>query len=272
MNTALIAGEGILPIEIARKLKELQPSTLILTLRKDDELKPFAGKLVRLRFPNMGRVIRELREFGADAVIMAGNVSKRWIYGVPVFFDGLTRKILRDTLFTGRDDHSLLGSIVKAFEDEGIKVLPYWQILSEFIASSGKLSERSPTDKEFSDIRYGQKILNAILPCSFGQSLSVADGAVTAVEAMEGTDKMIERSGEVAGRGVVVKMMKKTQDMRYDLPTVGTGTLERMHMAGLTCLAVEAGKTIILEPENFFNLAGKYKIAVWGLKNNEEEV
>ena len=146
-------------------------------------------------------------------------------------------------------------------------MIPYWQILPEFIASAGKLSSRSPSGKELRDIDYGRKILRVTLPCSFGQALCVADGAVVAVEAMEGTDKMILRAGELSRKGVLVKMMREDQDMRYDLPTVGPVTLENMKEAGLTCLAVEAGKTLILETEKFFALAEKYNIAVWGLSN-----
>ena len=263
MSIALIAGQGILPVEIAKRLQELQSSTLILTLRDDPEvLKPYATKLISMRTPNLGRVLREIKSFGAEKLIMAGRIPKKVIYCLPILFDKLTRAILRKSL---RDDHSLLGAVVKVFEDENIEVIPYWQILPEFIASKGKLSARSLSQREISDIDYGVKILRVTLPCSFGQAVCVADGAVVAIEAMEGTDKMIKRSGELAGHGVVVKMMKSDQDMRYDLPTVGTRTLENMHEAGLTCLAVEAGKTLILEPEKFFELADKYKISVWGI-------
>ena len=258
----------MLPVEIARKLSGVQERGLILTLGADvDSLTPYAGKLIIMKTPNLGKAIREIKSYGADKVIMAGVVPKKFIYCIPLLFDSLSRKVLRRTL---HDDHSLLGSIVEACEEAGIKVLPYWQILPEFIASCGKLSSRSPSEKEISDINYAREILRVILPCSFGQGVCVADGAVVAVEAMEGTDRMIQRAGEISGHGVVVKMMKPGQDMRYDLPTVGTVTLENMHMAGLTCLAVEAGKTLILEPDKFFALAEKYNIAVWGINYAEE--
>ncbi len=263
MSIALIAGQGILPVEIAKKLQALQKSTLVLALRDDPEkLKPYAAKLVHLKAPALGRGLREMKAFGADSVIMAGRIPKRIIYCLPLLFDRVSRSVIRKSL---HDDHSLLAAIVNAIESENIKVIPYWQILPEFIASSGKLSARSPTQKELRDTEYGQEILRVTLPCSFGQAVCVADGAVSAVEAMEGTDRMILRAGELAGHGVVVKMMRKDQDMRYDLPTVGPRTLENMKRAGLTCLAVEAGKTLILEPEEFFALAEKYSIAVWGI-------
>ena len=268
MSIALIAGKGVLPVEIARKLLGVQKPGLILTLGADvDSLTRYAGKIIAMRTPNLGRAIREMKSYGANELIMAGVIPKKLIYCFPLLFDSLSRKVLRRTL---HDDHSLLGSIVEACEEAGIKVLPYWQILPEFIASSGNLSSRQPSAKEISDINYAREILRVTLPCSFGQGVCVADGSVVAVEAMEGTDRMIQRAGEISGRGVVVKMMKPGQDMRYDLPTVGTMTLENMHKAGLTCLAVEAGKTLILEPDKFFALAEKYNIAVRGIDYAEK--
>lgn len=260
---ALIAGEGALPVAIARKLSEEGTLPLILTLRDDLEtFRPLAGKLVHLRAPSLGRCVHEIKAWGAGALIMAGRVPKRVIYCFPLLFDPLTRSVLARSL---RDDHSLLGSIVAAFEAEGIQVLPYWQILPEFLASEGRLAERDPTEKEWADVNCGRDILRVTLPCSFGQAVAVAAGAVVAVEAMEGTDAMIGRAGALSGTGSVVKMMKTGQDLRYDLPTIGPATIEAMHKAGLTCLAVEAGRTLIVDPDVTLSRAGKYGIAVVGI-------
>ena len=266
LRQALIAGEGILPCAIAERLHDSGIELLILTLLDDVEaLKAYASKIIRMKTPGISRVVREIKSFGADELIMAGRIPKKLIYSLPfLLFDKLSRSVMRKSLM---DDHSLLGAIVNAFESENIKVIPYWHILPEFIASKGKLSERSPNKKEIRDIEYGRKILRVTLPCSFGQAVCVADGAVVAIEAMEGTDMMIKRAGSLSGHGVIVKMMKVNQDMRYDLPTVGVKTLEAMKESGLTCLAVESGKTLILEPEKFFSLADKYNIAVWGIEN-----
>lgn len=261
---ALIAGEGALPVAIARKLSEEGTPPLILTLRDDlDIFRPLAGKLVHLRAPSLGRCVHEIKAWGAGALIMAGRVPKRVIYCLPALFDPLTRSVLAQSL---RDDHSLLGSIVAAFEKEGIQVLPYWQILPEFLAAEGRLAERDPTEREWADVNCGREILRVTLPCSFGQAVTVADGAVVAVEAMEGTDAMIERAGTlINGHGVVVKMMRKDQDMRYDLPTIGPATIEGMRRTGLTCLAVEAGRTLIVDADKTLSLAGEYGIAVVGI-------
>ena len=169
-----------MPVEIAKKLKASGQSTLILSFRDDpDVLKPYAEKVITLKAPSLGRGLREIKNFGADKLIMAGFIPKRLIYCLPLLFDKISRSVLRKSLL---DDHSLLGAIVKVFEDENIKVIPYWQILPEFIASAGKLSQRLPSEKELKDINYGEKILRVTLPCSFGQALCVADGSVVAVE------------------------------------------------------------------------------------------
>ncbi|MDR1376659.1 MAG: LpxI family protein, partial [Synergistaceae bacterium] len=186
---------------------------------------------------------------------------KKLIY-LPALLDPLILKLLAGSV---RDDHSLLAGVVEILEGAGIPVLPYWHILPEFIAPEGQLGHRRPTADEVRDFEYGAAVLKVTLPCSFGQALVVAEGAVVAVEALEGTDAMIERSGKLVSKGVLVKMMRVDQDPRYDLPTVGPETIENMRKSGLTCLAVEARRTLIVEAEKTFALAERRDIAIWGL-------
>jgi DUF1009 family protein len=264
LNTknAIIAGEGILPVEIARRLTDEGHPPLVLTLRSDGGVfRGIADPLIRLRCPSLSRVIREIRRHAAQNVIMAGHVSKKLIY-IPALLDPLFLKLLARS---ARDDHSLLATIVDALEKEGIPVLPYWQILPEFVAPEGQLGRRAPTANEMRDIEYGAAVLKITLPCSFGQALVVADGAVIAVEAMEGTDAMIERAGSLVAKGALVKMMRVDQDVRYDLPTVGPKTIENMARFGQTCLAVEARRTLVADAAKTVDLADRHGIAVWGL-------
>jgi len=259
---ALIAGEGVLPVEIARRLTERGKTPLVLALRNNvDAFDGISEPLIRMRYPKLGRAVSEMRKHGANSVIMAGMVPKKLIY-FPALFDSLTLKYLTRI---ARDDHSLLAAAVEILESNGISVLPYWHILPEFIAPEGQLGHRLPTEKETCDLEYGASVLKVTLPCSFGQALVVADGSVVAVEAIEGTDAMIERAGKLVTKGVLVKMMRTDQDLRYDLPAVGPKTIENMAGSGLTCLAVEAGRTLILEAEKFFDLARHKNIAIWGL-------
>ena len=259
---AIIAGEGILPVEIARRLTGQGRAPLVLTLRRDEEaFRGIADPLIHMRYPRLSRVIEEAKRHGAENLIMAGRVPKKLIY-IPALFDPLTLKLLAKS---ARDDHSLLATVVSAIENEGISVLPYWHILPEFMAPEGRLGHRAPTVSEVRDFECGAAVLKVTLPCSFGQALVVADGAVVAVEAIEGTDAMIERAGALVKKGVLVKMMRVDQDPRYDLPTVGPRTIEKMADAGLTCLAVEARRTLIIDAEETFVRAERRDIAIWGL-------
>lgn len=261
-RTAIIAGEGTLPVEIAKRLTVQDRAPLILTLRSDREsFQGVADPFIRLRCPSLSRVIQEAKKHGVKSIIMAGRVPKKLIY-IPALFDPLILKLLTKT---ARDDHSLLAAVVRALEDEGISVLPYWHILPEFMAPEGQLGHRAPTADETRDFECGAAVLKIILPCSFGQALVVADGAVVAVEALEGTDAMIERAGSLVKKGVLVKMMRVDQDSRYDLPTVGPQTIKKMAASGLTCLAVEARQTLIIDAEETFTLAKRRDIALWGL-------
>ena len=261
-RTALIAGEGVLPLEIAGRLAERGEAPLVIALRRDaDAFHGIADPVIRMRFPRLSQAIREMRKHGVNSVIMAGHVPKKLIF-IPALFDSLALKCLARA---SHDDHSLLAAVVDIFESSGISVLPYWHILPEFVAPEGQLGHRPPTEKESRDFEYGANVLKVTLPCSFGQALVVADGAVVAVEAMEGTDAMIERAGNLVSKGVLVKMMRSDQDLRYDLPTIGPNTIENMSGGGLTCLAIEARRTLIVDSEKVFDLARRRDIAIWGL-------
>jgi hypothetical protein len=143
--------------------------------------------------------------------------------------------------------------------------MPYRDVILDILAPVGVIAGRNPTEEEKDDIAWGVEIIRRLLPLSFGQTIVVKSRSVVAVEAMEGTDRTIERAGTLVKGGVVIKMMRPDQDERYDLPTIGPTTLEAMAKGGLSCLAVEAGRTIILEKEKTFDIAEKSGIAVWGI-------
>jgi DUF1009 family protein len=259
---AVIAGDGGLPVEIAKRLTGQGNAPVVFTMRGDEEtFRGIADPLVRFRYPSLSRLLREIRRRGVESVIMAGHIPKKLIY-VPALLDPLFLKLMAKS---ARDDHSLLAAVVAAFENEGISVLPYRDILPELLAPEGQLGHRPPTREETRDLEYGASVLSVTLPCSFGQALVVAERAVVAVEALEGTDAMIERAGSLVHGGVLVKMMRVDQDSRYDLPTVGPETLENMACAGLTCLAVEARRTLILEVDAVLASARRHDISIWGL-------
>lgn len=263
MRTAVIAGEGQLPVEIAKKLRADGAVPVALCICSDPwKMQGIADPVLVLPKLKLSLGLKLLKENDVSSVIMAGKVPKKSIYSPSVLFDPVSIKILKNA---GRDDHSLLGGIVKWFESEGINVLSYTRYLERSLAYEGKMSAREPDEDEMNDIVYGEKVLKEILPLSFGQSLVVADGAVVAVEAMEGTDNMIARAGSLVKKGTLVKMMRVDQDERYDMPTIGAETIYNMAKAGLTCLAIESERTVILGIDEVCKAAQKQNIAVWGL-------
>lgn len=266
----LIAGEGLLPVLTAERILAAGVSLYIYSaggtnrfpaLPRDRVINLFSLPGAQGRF-NLQVLLLDMKSRGIAAVSLAGLVPKKIMYGA------VADPVLLNLLAPGaNDDHSLLGRIVAAFEKFGFAVLPYTIFLKDCLASSGAIAGRNPTEKERADVEYGRNILSVTLPLSFGQSVVVANGAVAAIEAMEGTDEMIRRAGSfVSGAGgVVVKMMRADQDERFDIPTVGTDTLRNMAAAGLSCLALEAGRTIILQPDDFAVLAEEFFIAVEGI-------
>ena len=269
-RVAIVVGEGNLPVEIAKSLISQGEHPIALTICSDPEkMTGFAEPVVNLGKLKLSLGLKLLKENNVNRVIMAGVIPKRSIYTPSVLLDPVSLKIL---MRTRKDDHSLLGAVVSWFESEGIKVLPYASYVTRCFAPEGLVSARTPNDEEIKDIEYGARILKAILPYSFGQSLVVADEAIVAVEAMEGTDEMIRRSRELLcdkmtkRKGTIVKMMRVDQDERYDFPTIGPETIENMRNSGLSCIAVESGRTLILEFDKVLEKAERYDIAVWGLK------
>ncbi|MDT8284581.1 MAG: UDP-2,3-diacylglucosamine diphosphatase LpxI [Thermovirgaceae bacterium] len=262
-TTALVAGGGILPLEIARRLAEKGLPPVIYSFSENNVgIREFASDLVLMKGPRLGELVDDASARGIDSMILAGVVPKELMFH-PDLMDDTLRNLI--AALPVRDDHALLGAIVELFESRGIQVLPYGKMIPELIAPAGRIAGRDPSGSENDDILYGSRIASAVVPLSFGQTVVVRGRSVVAVEAMEGTDAAIERAGRISRGGVVVKMMRPDQDERFDLPTVGTGTLRVMRDAGLTCLAVEAGRTIVLGDDLFRESAGSWDIAVTGI-------
>jgi DUF1009 family protein len=162
-----------------------------------------------------------------------------------------------------RDDALLLGLIAE-FRAEGMECVSPTDLCPELLVREGVLTRRRPTTAEERDMNFGWAIAKEMGRLDVGQSVMVKEGAVLAVEAIEGTDQAILRAGELCGRNgfVVVKVAKPRQDMRFDVPTVGTMTIETMRQAGATALAIEAGKTILLDEAETVGLADRYGIAI----------
>lgn len=262
-RTGLLAGEGSLPLEIARSLaKKGNPPFVYALSGNNAGIGEFSSGILRIERPGLEELADDAAGRGIGSIIMAGRVPKSLIYR-PDLMDESLKKLLASMAV--RDDHSILGAIVSFFESRGLEVVSYRDIVPDLLATSGSIAGRTPTAGELEDISYGVDIASAVVPLSFGQTVVVKGKSVVAVEAMEGTDAAIERAGKISGGGVVVKLMRPDQDDRYDLPAVGTGTLESMRNAGMTSLAVEAGRTVILDGDIFRKNAVSWDISVTGI-------
>jgi DUF1009 family protein len=263
MTVALIAGEGLLPEIIASRLAGGGEKPLIYAIRENCQtLLPHAREVIPLLGAQMASTMLDMMGKGVRRVIFAGLTPKTIMYR-PEMMDRAAAEFI-DSL-PERDDHALLGAIVAFVERAGIEVSGYRELLSDMLAAGGLIAGRPPTDDERADVSYGVGIARKTLPLSFGQSVVVSRKAVVAVEAMEGTDETVKRAGALAHGGVLVKMIKQGQDERYDLPVVGPRTLLNMGKAGLTCLAVHTGWTLVLSPREFERAARDEGISVIGV-------
>jgi DUF1009 family protein len=263
MTVAIVAGEGLLPEEIARRIAEGGTKPVVYAIRENyDSIVPHALDVVPVFKTELAATMKDMASRGIRSVMFAGFVPKTLMYR-SAMLDSLSRNFVAS--LEARDDHTLLGGIVGLFERAGFEVIGYREILGDLLAGSGVVAGREPTDEEETDVRYGVEIARVVVPLSFGQSVIVNRKSVVAVEAMEGTDAAILRAGSLCSGGVLVKMIKQGQDSRYDIPIVGPNTLTLMSRAGLTCLAIQADWTIILSPDNFASAAADNGIAVVGV-------
>jgi DUF1009 family protein len=174
---------------------------------------------------------------------------------------------------TTRNTDSLLGAVAKVLADEGITLEKSTWLLEPLLAKPGVLTQRAPSEQELKNIDYGRTVARNLAQHDIGQTVVIADSACVAVEAMEGTDAAIERAGHIMrslhgdastlSRALtVVKIAKPNQDMRFDVPVIGVKTLEIMQAAGATCLAVDAGKCLLLDGQKVIDAADAAAIAI----------
>jgi DUF1009 family protein len=267
----LIAGNGRFPFLVAAAARRKGRRVVAVAIREEAsaELAPLVDEIHWVGLGQLGRCVEALRESGVREAVMAGQVQHRRL------FDGITPDlklmgVLARLAFKSTDN--LIGGIADVLEREGIRLLSSVALLSEHMASSGSMTARAPSRSERRDIDYGRKIARVLAGMDLGQTVVVKDRAAVALEAMEGTDEVVRRAGRIAGPGTtVVKVAKPRQDMRFDVPVVGAGTVDALVEAQATVLAVEAGKTLLIDSEAFLARAGAAGISVWGMEGAGDE-
>ncbi|HEY7308572.1 MAG TPA: UDP-2,3-diacylglucosamine diphosphatase LpxI [Gemmataceae bacterium] len=272
----LLAGWGRFPIAFAAKARSLGLPVVCVAIRGEasPELAPLVRRFYWTAPLRIGRMIRSFKREGVEQIVMAGKVHKANLMHRP--WKLLT--LLPDWrtvcwwYFRGRRDNrddTLLLSVIDEFGRDGLRFESALTLCPELLVKPGVLTRRAPTAREEQDIAFGWELAREMGRLDVGQSVAVKERAVLAIEAIEGTDRAILRAGELcrAGGFVVVKVAKPQQDMRFDVPTVGCQTIESLRRAGGRVLAIEAGKTILLDRAETLALADRYGITLVALSD-----
>jgi len=272
----VMAGWGRLPFAVAQALRKQGRRVVGVGIRDhaDPRLAELCEQFDWIGVGGIGRGIRLLRGWGVTEAAMAGKVHKTmflrrgwWLRHFP---DWTCIKAFYPQLLTGskdRKDDTLLGTLVAAYARGGITFLSATDFAPELLVKAGQIVGRPLTAKQKKDVEFGWQIAKEMGQIDVGQSVCVKDQAVIAVEAIEGTDACIQRAGQLceANGFTVVKVAKPQQDMRWDVPTVGVQTLETIAKAGGRVLAIEAGRTFLLDDQDFRQAAQQLKVSVVAL-------
>jgi hypothetical protein len=282
MKLGLIAGNGRFPFLLLDAARAHGAEVVVAAIKeetdKEMDARAAADAGVRVHWLSLGELSRLIETFqreGVTQAVMAGQVKHKQIFS-SIRPDWRLAKLLL-SLRTKNTD-MLLGAVAKVLGDEGIELVSSTSYLEPLLAKPGVLTARKPTEQEERDIAYGCDVARAVAGFDIGQTVVVASQACVAIEAMEGTDAAIERAGELMGsleeeastldRSLtVIKVAKPKQDMRFDVPVIGVQTIETMRRAGATCLAIEAGRTLVFDADNVMTIADAAGIAVVALEH-----
>jgi len=267
VKLGLIAGNGKFPLILAAnaKIEGVEVIAVALNEETDPGIADVASKVYWLSLTQLGKLISTFKKEGVTKAVMAGQVVKRRMYTSDILKLDMTAAKLWAGLPDKRGE-TILRAVADELLKNGIELLDSTIYMGPFLASEGVMTRRKPTDAEKADIEFGLKMAKVIAEHDIGQSVAVKDLSVVAVEAVEGTDNCIRRAGELGKGGiVVVKVCRKGHDMRFDVPVVGLRTLDALREAKAKVLAVEAGRTLMLEKEEFIRGADAAGIAVVGV-------
>lgn len=273
MRIGLIAGNGKFPFLVLDAARAAGYEVVVVAIKEETSPEIETRGAASTHWLSLGELSKLIETFQREGVrraIMAGQVKHRQIFSA-IRPDWRLAKLLLS--LTTRNTDSLLGAIAKVLADEGITLENSTWLLEPLLVQSGVLTRGSPTEQERRNIEYGRAVARQLAEYDIGQTVVIAESACVAVEAMEGTDATIERAGQVMNslRGdastlsralTVVKTAKPNQDMRFDVPVIGLKTIEVMQAAGANCLALDAGKCLLLDGDKIIDAATAAEIAI----------
>jgi hypothetical protein len=269
----LIAGNGKFPFLVLDAARAQGYEVVVAAIKEEafPEIESYGAVSVHwLSLGELSKLIETFQRAGVRRAVMAGQVRHKQIFS-SIRPDWRLAKLLLS--LTTRNTDSLLGAIAKVLAAEGITLENSTWLLEPLLVKTGVLTPRGPTEQERKNIEYGRAIARQLAQHDIGQTVVIAESACVAVEAMEGTDATIERAGEIMrslhgeastlSRALtVVKIAKPNQDMRFDVPVIGVKTIEVMQAAGASCLALDAGKCLLLDGDKIVHTANAVEIAM----------
>lgn len=261
-KVGLVAGYGNLPLQILKAAQQDGYEVVCVALEgmASEDYSRLVTNSLSVHLGEVEKTIRFFLSNQIQQVVFAGKVDKtKLIQGGEVHLDEKAAHFLKD-LSQGNDDAILMG-LVQIFAKAGIQVMDSTHFLKEILPSQGTLTPWSVPDEVQKDIEFGFQMAKSIGKLDIGQTVVVKQGAVMAVEAIEGTDEAISRGGKLAGKdAVVVKVAKPQQDLRFDVPTVGKDTIQSCIDSGVCALAFESKRTFLLDREEVLALAKDHNI------------
>ncbi|MCK8824271.1 LpxI family protein [Fuchsiella alkaliacetigena] len=270
-RVGLLAGDGNLPLVFAHGARTREVEVVAISVTPNAlaaELAEIVDEHYQLSVAQLGAVIAKLKELDVEEVVMAGKVNKDLMFALD--FDQRAMTLLNR--LQEKNDDSILLALVNELESEGIKVKQQTTYLEELFPEIGQLNDVEPSEEDLFNMEFGFKMAKGIGALDIGQTVVVRDGAVIAVEAIEGTDKAILRSGELApGDMIVAKVSKPEQDFRFDIPTIGMQTMENLIKVGARGIVIEAGKTFILDETEVLAKANQAGISVVAMGWQDEQ-
>jgi DUF1009 family protein len=273
-SIGLIAGAGSLPLEAARLLRSRGLSVFAVGFEGLSD-RSIATEVVEIRFLRLGQLeamAAAMTEMGVRRLLLLGKVSKSLLFDGRGIAQPDAEAIQLLSEQPERGDEPLMRAIARWLTGRGFELCDQSETLAPLLASIGLLSGRAPSEGELSDFELGRRVVVQLGSSGVGQCVVVKQGSVLAVEAIEGTDETIRRAGELGGPGAtVIKAARPGQDRRFDLPAIGSETIEAMIAAGATALAIEAHSTLIIDRERFTKTADRAGIAVWGFGTESSE-
>lgn len=269
----LIAGEGIFPFLVARGAKRAGRQVVCVGLAGsvDPALEAEVDSFTAVSVARLSSWIRAFRRHQVEEAVMVGRVVKTrmysrfaWLRNIP---DLRSARLWLTHLRHDKRPFAILNALADALQEEGIRLIDSTTYTPDQVVTPGVLTRTQPGEAQLLDARHGWDLCKQISRLDIGQAIAVRHKDVIAVEALEGTNAMIERAGDLcpAGGWTLIKVANSHQDMRMDVPTVGIKTIEKLAAAGATCVVLEAGKTTFLEKDKVLELADRARIAVVGM-------